>query len=195
MGHLGHIVRRPGGEVFGAGTLDRDQLGTGPLERLYRTADGWVCVVVPGDPTFEAFCAALGCDDLASDDRFVGSDARRRHADELAAILERHASKLATADLVAALAAADVPHAVPVPYNCEAFLADPEHRRTGRSVESPHATRGHVREVAKLVRISDAAVAPHRPAPELGEHTDEVLAQAGYDEAEIADLRARGVVR
>ena len=85
--------------------------------------------------------------------------------------------------------------AEPRPHNNVAFMRDPENRRTGRVAEVPHPRDGHVRELDQLVHISDAVVPPHRLAPELGEHTDDVLAGVGYDQARIAALHARGSAR
>ena len=52
-----------------------------------------------------------------------------------------------------------------------------------------------MREIAVLVRVSDAAAVPHRLAPALGADTDAILASLGYDAATIDELRASGVIR
>jgi crotonobetainyl-CoA:carnitine CoA-transferase CaiB-like acyl-CoA transferase len=182
MMHLGHIVRRPDHSVIGAATLDERQLGVGPLDRLYETADGWVCVAAWRDSQWAALCDALDLGDVAADPRFATASARRRHADELTHI-ERAFATCSTSDATARLSSTGTPYAIPVPYNCEAFLNDPLNRQTGRAIESPHPTFGSVREIAKLIRFSDAAVAPHRRAPTLGEHSDEILSFLGYDAA------------
>ncbi|MGE0386704.1 MAG: CaiB/BaiF CoA transferase family protein [Gammaproteobacteria bacterium] len=183
MGHMAHVLRRASGEVLGAARLDQAQMGVGPFDRLYRTRDGWLCIVAGTEAERAALCRALE----------VARDAGSEHAQIEA--LAAAAGRCATADLGALLKNAGVPHAVPVPYNCETFLSDPENRRTLRAVESRHLTRGRVREVGKLIRVSGAAIAAHRPAPELGEHTDEILAEAGFDAAAVRDLRAAKVVR
>jgi crotonobetainyl-CoA:carnitine CoA-transferase CaiB-like acyl-CoA transferase len=74
-------------------------------------------------------------------------------------------------------------------------MTDPEQRRLGRVAEVEHASEGRVRELAVLVRVSDARVPAHRLAPELGEHTDEILASVGYRPDAIAELRDRGAIR
>jgi crotonobetainyl-CoA:carnitine CoA-transferase CaiB-like acyl-CoA transferase len=88
-----------------------------------------------------------------------------------------------------------VPAVEPVPSNVHTILSDPWYRRTGRVAEEAHPDKGKVREFAVLVRVSDADIAPHRLAPELGQHTDEILRQVGYDDETIADLRGRGAIR
>jgi len=74
-------------------------------------------------------------------------------------------------------------------------MDDPLNHRLGRVGELEHPRYGHVREPGVFVRVGGAELPEHRRAPEFGEHTDEVLAWAGYDPAAIADLRSRNVVR
>jgi crotonobetainyl-CoA:carnitine CoA-transferase CaiB-like acyl-CoA transferase len=194
MAHLAHVVRRPDGEVLGAAKLDPLQFGFGPLERLYRTADGWICVVAVKERDLAALDAVLGLGVL-NDVRFSSPAARQANewelADELAAAFEIRS----TAEWLKELEAVGVPAAEPKPHNNLAFMHDPENRRTGRVAEVVHPRDGRVREPAVLVRVSGVRTAPHRLAPELGEHTDEILAWLGYSPGAIAALRARGTVR
>ena len=61
MTHLAHVVRRPDGSVIGAAKLDGRQMGLGPLDRLYRTCDGWICVAARGPRRpFAGLCAVPG---------------------------------------------------------------------------------------------------------------------------------------
>jgi crotonobetainyl-CoA:carnitine CoA-transferase CaiB-like acyl-CoA transferase len=179
MAHMAHVVRRPDGTVLGAGRLDPLQRGTGALDRLYQTADGWICVVATGVRHREA----LG--------KLAGVDVTGLEFDALESLFAARP----TARWLRDLAEAGVPAAEPLPYNMAAFLRDARNRERGRSAELPHPTQGHVRELAVLVRVSDAAVPPHRLAPELGQHTDEILGWLGYSAAQIAELRARRAAR
>ena len=194
MAHVAHIVRRPGGEVLGANRLDPLQHGVGALDRLYETADGWICVVAPRDEHVAGLGRALGVD-LAKDPRFGTADARAEHDYELAQLLSGALAELTTEAAVETLTRAGVPATAPVPRNDRTFLRDPENRRTGRVAECPHPDRGHVRELAVLVRVSDAEARPHRLAPGLGEHTDEILTMLGIGPEAIAALRADGMIR
>ncbi len=83
----------------------------------------------------------------------------------------------------------------PVGPNVHAFMNDPAQRSVGRVTERSHKQLGNVRELDVLVRVSDTESTPHRLAPGLGEHTDELLTDLGCSPDEIAELRARGAVR
>jgi crotonobetainyl-CoA:carnitine CoA-transferase CaiB-like acyl-CoA transferase len=183
LAHMAHAVRRPEGTVLGAGRLDPLQRGVGPLDRLYETADGWLCVVA----LREAQERALR--------NLAGIDSRELEGEVLAERLEAFFRARKTADCLRELAAAGVPAAEPLPYNMTAFLRDPANRASGRAAELPHPRQGHVRELAVLLRASEAAVPAHRLAPELGQHTDAILAWLGYTRGQIAELRARRAAR
>jgi crotonobetainyl-CoA:carnitine CoA-transferase CaiB-like acyl-CoA transferase len=194
MAHLMHVVRQKDGTVLGAGELDPLQLGVGPLHRLYETADGWLCLVAERDELFENLCQALELD-LFADERFATRDARKANEHVLADLLSEVFPARTTKEWLPVLSSAGIPVAEPVPYNNRAFLRDPENQRSGRVAECPHPTQGHVRELAVLVRVSDAEVPPHRYAPGLGEHTDAILSWAGYSSEKIAKLRERKSAR
>jgi crotonobetainyl-CoA:carnitine CoA-transferase CaiB-like acyl-CoA transferase len=182
MTHLAHIVRTPTGDVLGAGKLDPLQMGHGAFDRLYESADGWLCVDARTDAERSALLGALEVEATSDDDA---------QADRLrVAIAERK-----TAELVDQLRAVGAPAVEPVGRNVHAFMHDAEQRRVGRVAEVTHPALGAVRELDVLVRVSDAARVPHRLAPALGEHTNEILAALGCSEADIASLRADGAVR
>jgi crotonobetainyl-CoA:carnitine CoA-transferase CaiB-like acyl-CoA transferase len=182
MTHLAHIVRTPAGDVIGSGKLDVLQTGRSAFDRLYETADGWVCIVARAREERAALLAVLGADattdDDAQTDRLRGAIASRK-----------------TAELLDELRAAGVPSVEPVGRNVHAFMNDPEQRRVGRVAEVAHPTLGGVRELDVLLRVSATTRLPHRLAPGLGEHTDEILAELGCTAAEIAALRDAGAVR
>jgi crotonobetainyl-CoA:carnitine CoA-transferase CaiB-like acyl-CoA transferase len=169
------------------------QFGHGPLDGLYETADGWVCIVAPKDEHVDALGRVLGID-LIGDPRFASVEDRAQHPDALSSLLMGAFATRSNAEVIEALRDARVPVAEPLPYNNVNFLRDPENRRTGRVAERPHETRGQIRELAVLVRVSDAQTKPHRLAPGLGEHTDEILREFGRSDADIAALRERHVV-
>jgi crotonobetainyl-CoA:carnitine CoA-transferase CaiB-like acyl-CoA transferase len=194
MAHMAHVVRTADGSVVGGGLLDTLQFGNSAVERLYETADGWVCLASFGDREFAGLADALDAPALR-EGRFASADARRAVDDELADLLSDAFSRRGTDEVVGALRAAGVPVAVPTGRNMHAIMNDPDHRRTGRVAEVHHQIKGNVRELAVLVRVSDTDVPAHRLAPELGQHSDEILTWLGLDPETISRLRARGSVK
>jgi crotonobetainyl-CoA:carnitine CoA-transferase CaiB-like acyl-CoA transferase len=178
MAHMAHVVRRADGTAIGSAALDPLQMGFGALDRLYETSDGWILVVAATDVEIDALSAATGVA-VRSDDRFATYGARVTNDYELETLLRGVLATRSTAHWSSALAAAAVPAAVPVAYNNSVFMRDPENLRTRRVAAVPHRVDGTVHEVDQLVRVSDAAVVAHRIAPELGEHTAEILTSLG----------------
>jgi crotonobetainyl-CoA:carnitine CoA-transferase CaiB-like acyl-CoA transferase len=191
---MGVMRRERDGEVLGAGALDSRQLGTHPLHRLYRTADGWICVVAARAAQFAALCRALGLEEAATDPRFADAEGRRRHAAELGALLEPAFARLTSAQCVAALEGAGVPCELPRACGQTALFEDPAQRCDGRVVEYAHPQYKRLREIGRLVRVGEQTPGAGRPAPALGEHTREILGQLGYSGEQVAQLFARAVV-
>jgi len=184
MAHMAHVVRAASThDVIGANRLDPAQLGFDARERLYQTADGWLCVV------------ALEASELAGLERVIEAELVTVDDEVRAARISAAFAVRKTDELLAELQRAGVPAAEPVGRNNHAFMNDPENRRTGRVAELPHPASGNVREVAVLLRVSDTEVPAHRLAPDLGQHTDEILREVGYTSEQIAALRARGAIR
>lgn len=186
LAHMAHVVRTREGEVIGAGRLDTLQMGYGPLERLYRTADGWICVVARDDDAIAGLAKVTGVD--------IPPDARE-DGERLGFALEAALAARPTGELVSELTALGVAVAEPVEPNSHELLNDPEQRAGGRIAEVAHPRLGRVREVGCLVRVSGSRAVPHRLAPELGEHTRPILRQLGYDDETIAALETKGAIR
>jgi crotonobetainyl-CoA:carnitine CoA-transferase CaiB-like acyl-CoA transferase len=194
MAHMAHVVRTADGAIVGAGHLDTLQFGVSAGERLYQTADGWICLACFTDAEFAALGRVLGLD-LVGEGRFATVEVRRVHGDGLVDLLSGAFASRSTAEVTNDLRAAGVAVAVPAGRSNHTFMNDPENRRSGRVAEAAHPTKGHVRELAVLVRVSDTEIPPHRLAPELGEHTDEVLSSLAYTDDQITELRSRQSVR
>jgi crotonobetainyl-CoA:carnitine CoA-transferase CaiB-like acyl-CoA transferase len=195
MEDMCHVVRRSSdGNVLGAGSLDALQTGVGPLHRLYETADGWICVVAIKEEHIEALGRVLDVD-ILGDPRFSTTELREANSYELEdELFERFLGRL-TADLVGALGSAGVPVAEPVYDNNRRFMDDPQQLRLGRVGEFDHPRYGKTRQPGVLIRFEGASVPPLRRAPELGEHTDEVLAALGIAPEDVARLREAGAIR
>ncbi len=159
MSHVAHIVRRAGGRSWAPAGSTPLQYGFGPFERLYRTADGWICIAAVEDSEIAALAELFEL--------------------EGGALVADRMEERTTATWLALCKAAGVPAVEPAARNTHAFLNDPENRRTGRVAECAHATKGNVRELDRLVRVSDSIAPPHRLAPDLGAHTESILRAMG----------------
>ncbi|MCR6626256.1 CaiB/BaiF CoA transferase family protein [Pseudoxanthomonas japonensis] len=160
--------------------------------QVFAVADGHLIVAVGNDRQFARLCELLGDPTLAGDVRFATNAGRVRHRDVLVPMLQSAFRSHDRQTWLASLEAAGIPCG-PVNDIADVF-ADPQVLARGMvaHVEHPHA--GAVPLVASPLKLSATPVDLRHAPPLLGQHTDEVLREAGYDDAEIAALRAHGAV-
>ena len=158
---------------------------TAPYQAL-RTRDGHITVGANNQRLWERLCAAIGRDELVSDPRFATNEARMEHRPALAAELEAALADRSTAEWVGALLEAGVP-AGPIHDYREVF-EDPHTLAREMMVELEHPVEGTVRALGIPVKLSATPGRVRRPAPLLGEHTEEVLREAGVDDAALQAL-------
>ena len=195
MSHAAHIVRRPDGTVLGAERLDPLQTGIGPLDRLYETRDGWVCVVALSDAEIRRLESSLSVT-ILDDPRFATPDLRAENSYELADILSDVFLTRDSEEWVQVLRSAGVAAMIPkAESNNEAFHRDPINQAIGRIAQVADSSGRFVREAATMVRVTGAATAAHRLAPAFGADTESVLREHGYDSKKIAELRERGAIK
>lgn len=155
--------------------------------QVFPAADGELMVVAANDRLFAKACDAIGAPELAQDPRFGTNPLRVENRDALIPLLEARLSTQRTADVLARLRAAGVP-ASPV-NDLAAVAADPQLRATGILQELAG------REVVSPPVRVDGERPRYRSAPPLlGEHGREILAEAGFGEAEIGELVRSGAV-
>ncbi len=175
--------------------LDAGQLGLDPLYRLYETAEGWLQLAAVSTDHWPRLCAALGHPELVTDDRFATPEARHDRRGELGSLLERVFVTDLAVNWRRALDAAGVPSEVSADtWDGETILFDSDLERLGLVTEYEHPMLGRVRQFGNLITFSDTAGKQERAAPMVGQHTREVMAELGYDDATIEDYRARGIV-
>jgi len=135
---------------------------------------------------------AIGRPDLKNDPRFVDKEAREKNYDALSELLTEIFRTGPRADWLALLEAHDVPSA-PL-YTLEEVFADPQVRHLGMEVELRHPKMGPVRLAGSGVRLRETPVRMALAPPLLGEHTEEILLEAGLGREEIEALKGKGVI-
>ena len=123
---------------------------------------------------------------------FASGEKRSQNRVRLSAEIATRTRGYTSQELVERLNAAGVPSG-PI-YRIDQMFADPQVQHLGMAVPMPHADRKSVAVVNQAVTLSRTPSAINRPTPALGENTDQVLTDLGYDEAAIRDLRDRGVI-
>lgn len=159
--------------------------------RPYPTRDGYLCALIYSDRQWQSFCELIGRPQMfASDPRLANLTIRTRHIDELYRFVSEQMPARSTAEWMQVLEQADIP-CMPM-HTPDSLLDDPHLRAVGFFPEVEHPSEGTLLSMAVPSVWSRSQPAPTRPAPQLGQHTDEVLGALGYDEAAIAALSRRG---
>jgi len=194
---LDGVVAMQAGRAFWAETREprdavQDLLGD-RVSRIYPTREGWVYLYVELPKFWRGLCRTLELDAWLDDPRLQSMKGRHAHKAELISVITDRLTERTADEWERVFEAADVPctrlRSVPD------VLADPQALAIGTLATVLHPTLGPVRQIGVPVRLQATPGAPAGPPPGLGEHTDDVLAQAGYDRDAVAGLRAAGVVR
>ena len=164
-----------------------------PDRRPFRTADGYLCVVIYTDRHWRRFIDIAGREDWRDDPRFASHASRTRHMAEIMKSVSAILLERPTSEWERLLGEADIPHARM--HTLASLVNDPHLTEVGFFATSSHPSEGPVRSLRVASQWSVTQPRPERAAPRLGEHSRQVLAEAGYAEAEIDRLIAADVVR
>lgn len=155
--------------------------------RPYRTADGWLCVLIYNDKHWRNFFAAVGDLERMQDAMFATHAARAAHIDDVYAEVAQRMRERTTAQWIQLLDRADIPN-MPMA-SPEDLLHDMHHTATGFIQKIEHPSEGTMYTTRAPTQWSGTPLDQQAaPAPQLGEHTADVLKEAGLSAAEIHAL-------
>ena len=165
-----------------------------PIWNSYETGDGrWIqLVMLVADIYWPKFCRAIGRPDLEKDARFDSLAKRTENRHELIALLDTLFAERTLAEWTALL---DREGCIWAPaQTIGETITHPQTIARDAFIEIDHPTHGRIQLVDTPIKFADAHVSARGPAPELGQHTEEVLLEAGYGWDEIAKLRENGAL-
>jgi formyl-CoA transferase len=181
-----------------------DQLGhvrerSGPIlpriapSNVYPTRDGIVMIGANQDTVFARLCEAMECPALAQDARYRDHTARGEHQQELDTLIAQWTARLETRELLARLEQYGIPSGLI--YRTADMLQDPHFAAREAIVTTEHPDFGALRMQNVAPRLSASPSSIRTPAPELGQHNDEIYGGLlGLDDAARQELRSRGVI-
>jgi crotonobetainyl-CoA:carnitine CoA-transferase CaiB-like acyl-CoA transferase len=160
--------------------------------QAFPASDGYFIIACLTNAFYKRLATALGRDDLLNDPRFATNPSRVQHREEVVGVLSKIFEQNTCEHWIALLEANDIP-------TCrvnllEDVLHSEQIAENKLVVERDDPTRGHISILGPPVHLSRTQTTFERLAPMIGEHTDEVLAEFGLDEGEIAVLRTAKVV-
>ncbi len=191
-----HLLQIVLGEHLGGYTYEPQQGEPGyarmlaPDRRPYQTKDGYVCALIYNDKQWAAYFKVIGRPEMAADARFATQEVRSKNYDAAYAFVADEMKKRTTAEWLEALEAADIP--VQRMNSLADIVGDPHLAAIHYFRMVEHPSEGRIRTMAVPSEWSESQPEYRRHAPRLGEHTREVLREAGYSADKIERLIASG---
>lgn len=168
------------------------QPNNAPAAEVVSTRDGHIVLSAYADEHWERLCRVMGHEELVSDPRFFTNARRVEHRAALKAVLHDFFSGMSSEDCVTLLGQRQIVVGAVRTYG--QVLASPDIQQSGILVEAAAADGTRYQALGLPYRLGNARHAAPPAAPACGADTDAVLAEAGYGEAEILELRRAGVV-
>ena len=165
---------------------------TNPLVDVYTTKDfrAIIFVALQPDRYWARFCRAIGQGDLADDPRYNSLDGRAQHCTVLRQIISEALMTKTLNEWIPLLEG--IPYA---PFqSIQEAVNDPQAKASGCFVSYDHPEYGRIQALANPVKLSKDPAIVRMPAPEFGQHTEEVLLELGYDWEDIAQFKEQGII-
>ncbi len=159
---------------------------------VFATSDGYINIAAAGNEIYRRLCKALGVEALATHPDYTTDKLRSQNRKQLNGKIEAITRTKTSAAWIALLNEASVP-AGPI-YNMQEMFEDEQVRHLNLTRKVAHPALGEVEVIGQPIELSRSKWDIRSPTPEAGEHTDAVLGELGYAEADIAEFRARKVV-
>jgi formyl-CoA transferase/CoA:oxalate CoA-transferase len=160
----------------------------------FQTGDGsWLVIGIASDKSWHGLCEALDVPEIADVERFATNPDRVANRDELLSFLDEQFLKQSRSALLDRLEQAGVPSG-PV-RSVEEVITDQHNIERGTIIELDHARAGRVRTLGSVLHLSRTPTTTGAASPVQGEHGTEVLAEAGFSEAEIDAFVIAGALR
>jgi crotonobetainyl-CoA:carnitine CoA-transferase CaiB-like acyl-CoA transferase len=160
--------------------------------QAYETTDSYAVVACASEHIWPRFCRALGREDMIDDDRFATNEDRVNNREQLEDILSAEIAEYETEEIVTRLRDHDVP-ASAVNDMADVF-SHPQVEARNMRLSLDHPTTGHIEMPGSPMNFLQAATSLDGHPPELGEHTDEILSEFGYDQARIEAFHENDIV-
>jgi crotonobetainyl-CoA:carnitine CoA-transferase CaiB-like acyl-CoA transferase len=188
-----HLLQMILGDHLGGYTFDPAQGPPGyhrilaPDRRPYETKDGYVCALIYNDKQWKGFLELIGKPEMFRSKEYATQEARSQNYVKAYAFVAEELKKRTTEEWLAAFERADIP--VQRMNSLDDIVADPHLAAIGYLKTVEHPSEGRIRVLAVPSEWSESAPEYRRHAPRLGEHTREVLREAGLSDAEIDRLK------
>jgi crotonobetainyl-CoA:carnitine CoA-transferase CaiB-like acyl-CoA transferase len=194
-----HLLQIVLSDHLGGYTFDPQQGEPGyariltPDRRPYQTEDGYVCALIYNDKQWKAFFDVIGRPELLSRPEFATQEARSQNYRTAYALVAEEMKTRTTAFWIEALERADIP--VQRMNSLDDIVGDPHLNAIGYLQAVDHPSEGRIRMLAVPSEWSDTKPEYRRHAPRLGEHTREVLGEAGLAQDRITSLLESGAAK